>query len=402
MEPIPSLPVLAKREEVLEYTLKHFDLSPAAYPFDEQRIRKIEHRREQLEGQLFFDYMLDQAGIAQPAKVFPPKSVKVFKYLVEEILNSEWPSLDDYSQETVKSHVRVKRTCLIYYLLAWWGTERSGSYADDQRLSNQFAELTYAYFNLDNGNAVSVTHKIFQALSIATDGDPSELILRYARMAKPPLNSTDLVKTYLTALAKVNFVDAWAYQRGEDGEARDMLLASILKAILSPRPIRKALHILTALPLQHYEREFIHRWALEPPTSVSESALAHLHSLLTLRLTQEGDYTSAVQLNRQFHQYGEKLKSEKKRTPRVAHDPDASLEPGMIVSKKAEEWREILREAVALLPIEHRRVLESKINESDVSIGMFPGLQSTVPEPVPAENNNGMDMSWDSIVIVEP
>jgi hypothetical protein len=52
----------------------------------------------------------------------------------------------------------IKRTCLIYYFLAWWGDRRHIKYSDDERISTQFAELTHAYYFLDNGDTlVSVT-----------------------------------------------------------------------------------------------------------------------------------------------------------------------------------------------------------------------------------------------------
>ncbi|KAG8784641.1 hypothetical protein FRC20_004920 [Serendipita sp. 405] len=405
--------VPTKKERVLAETLERFDLRPQAFPFDEKRIRKIEERRQQLEGKLFFDYLLEQAGIVQPTKIFPPKSIKVFKHLVEEILNSQWPSNHDAFHDASRMRrefgIGLMRTCLIYYLLAWWGTDRLESYSDHHRLPTQFAELTHGYFLLDTGNArtatsllcsplieQSIPSKIFQALSIATDADPSVLVLRYARMAKAPLDSIDSVIIYVTALAKVNFVEAWNYQRGENGDARSQLMSTILNAILTPRPIRTALHLLTALPLRGYERDFLHSWAVNPTPGVSEDALAHLHSALTLRLTQEGDYTAAVQLNREFHQYAHRLlNSDKKRSAGVGYDADALSQPATIISQKAQEWREILQEAIALLPIEHRRALESKMNETDISIGTLSGLSTTITIPAPIDN--GMEMSWENI-----
>jgi hypothetical protein len=66
-----------------------FDLSPGKFPFDERRITKIRERREQLNG-LFIDYMLTQAGIVAPAKVFPPTKPKELKSLIQSILTGEW------------------------------------------------------------------------------------------------------------------------------------------------------------------------------------------------------------------------------------------------------------------------------------------------------------------------
>ena len=75
---------------VVANTLSLFDLSASSFPFSSKRIRKILERRKQLEGQLFVDLMLEQAGISSPERLFPPKDSNAFKTLVEEILMSDW------------------------------------------------------------------------------------------------------------------------------------------------------------------------------------------------------------------------------------------------------------------------------------------------------------------------
>lgn len=80
-------PTFAKR---LKETLGLFDLSPEKYPFNDRRIKKIIERRKQLRGQLFFDYLLQQAGISKPAKLFPPPTPRHFEILIREILSSDW------------------------------------------------------------------------------------------------------------------------------------------------------------------------------------------------------------------------------------------------------------------------------------------------------------------------
>jgi len=76
-----------------------------------------------------------------------------------------------------------------------------------------------------------MVEKVFHALSIATDADPSVLILRYARMAKPDLNSDEVLFRYVDALAKVNFIEAWSYQRSVSGR-QEKVLRAIFEAIL--------------------------------------------------------------------------------------------------------------------------------------------------------------------------
>jgi hypothetical protein len=67
---------------------------------------------------------------------------------------------------------------------------------------------------------------------MSTDADPSVLILRYARMAKPDLGNEEVLFRYVDALAKVNFNEAWSYQRTlVDGKRRD-ILGVIYEAIL--------------------------------------------------------------------------------------------------------------------------------------------------------------------------
>ncbi|KIM24827.1 hypothetical protein M408DRAFT_37047, partial [Serendipita vermifera MAFF 305830] len=122
----------------------------------------------------------------------------------------------------------IKRACLIYYLLAWWDNEAHLKYSENMRLASQFTELTHAHFLFDIGftaNAASLlctplitaepalVQKVFHALSISTDADPSVLILRYARMAKPELKPQEVLFSYVDALAKINFMEAWSYQR---------------------------------------------------------------------------------------------------------------------------------------------------------------------------------------------
>jgi len=74
----------------LKETLSLFDLSPGKFPFDERRVKKILERRKQLRGELFFDYLLQQAGISKPSRLFPPLNQKQFEVLIREILSSDW------------------------------------------------------------------------------------------------------------------------------------------------------------------------------------------------------------------------------------------------------------------------------------------------------------------------
>lgn len=68
---------------------------------------------------------------------------------------------------------------------------------------------------------------------------------------------------------------------------------------------------------------------------------------------------------------------------------DARSRPGMIIAQKAEESREMLRESVSLLPLEHRRQLESQLSDG--------GLSATASFANPNTSNSGMEMSWEAV-----
>ncbi|PVF93680.1 hypothetical protein CPB86DRAFT_789878 [Serendipita vermifera] len=411
-------------------TLSLFDLSPSKFPFDERRITKIRERRKQLNGTLFIDYMLSQAGIVEPTKVFPPTNPEELKFLITSVYNGEWglarsANVNEWSQDTATSTrekdltAGIKRACVVYYLLAWWEDRPNLRYSEQQRISSQFVELTHAYFLMDIGNTAGATsllctplitpepvlsEKIFQTLALAADADPNVLILRYARMAKPPLASETVLTLFVTALAKVNFVEAWNHQRTYEEDLRKDLLKVIFSAILSPRLHKKALHLLSSVPLQPLERDFLHKYALNPmplgpktPLEMHESSLAALQSLIILRLTQEGDYTTAVRLNREFSQQADNILNgtDSIQVFFTRSELDhKNYRPGFTLAQKAEEWREMLRESIALLPLEHRRVLESKLNEGGPSAtSSFANPSKGTQQPA----NGGMEMSWETV-----
>lgn len=179
----PAVTFAAKLAE----TLKLFDLSPSKFPFDDRRVKKILERRKQLRGELFFDYLLQQAGISKPTRIFPPLNPKQFEVLIREILSSDWgitgkacrsiaskrklkgtmvfaeigglsQEVNEYSQETAATRNAhrnlqsgIKRACLIYYLLAWWDDEPHLKYSEEMRLASHFTELTHAHFLFDIG-----------------------------------------------------------------------------------------------------------------------------------------------------------------------------------------------------------------------------------------------------------
>lgn len=143
------------------------------------------------------------------------------------------------------------------------------------------------------------------------------------------------------------------------------------------------------LPLTLSERDFLHEYAVRPPPEIPEHSVSALHSLIILRLTVEGDYSTAVKINREFSQYGERLLNSASMEESRSFSMDARSRPGMLIAQKAEESREMLRESVSLLPLEHRRQLESQLSDG--------GLSATASFANPNMSNNGMEMSWEAI-----
>jgi hypothetical protein len=75
--------------------------------------------------------------------------------------------------------------------------------------------------------------KVLQALSLAEN--PSPLIVKYVRTAKPQLSQPDDIDIYTLALAEMNFFEAWLFQRSfpESSPTRPRLLTKILDWSLS-------------------------------------------------------------------------------------------------------------------------------------------------------------------------
>lgn len=75
--------------------------------------------------------------------------------------------------------------------------------------------------------------KIMQALSLSED--PSPLIVKYVRTAKPPLMEPDDIDMYALALADSSLWDAWQFQRTfpDSSDTRSRLLHKLLQWCLS-------------------------------------------------------------------------------------------------------------------------------------------------------------------------
>lgn len=73
-----------------------------------------------------------------------------------------------------------------------------------------------------------------QAIHLCRTVDPAILIHRYVTMAKPNLDSHHIIREiYARALARVNFVDAWLFQRSYVGDQEERTRESLVVVILN-------------------------------------------------------------------------------------------------------------------------------------------------------------------------
>jgi len=113
-----------------------FDFSRS--PFTPEHVEEILTRRSLMQDELFIDYMLRNAGIEKPTKLFPPAS----KEMVRETLT--------VVKDAGISSIRLE--CIVYYLLSWWNDGCHDNFCVNKRIPSGFAELTYAYYLFDSGD----------------------------------------------------------------------------------------------------------------------------------------------------------------------------------------------------------------------------------------------------------
>ncbi|KAH7923444.1 hypothetical protein BV22DRAFT_1068756 [Leucogyrophana mollusca] len=348
---------------------------PEDFPWTAQKSREIENRRAHMTDVLIFDVLLIRGGIRQPDMYYPPGDGSSLQRLLETIQHSTYDSL--------------KKDCLVYILLKWYQDGRESRFQEDRCIPPQFVALGDAYWHLDTGvhvaKAVSIlsdarlnrdyASKILQALSLSEN--PSPLIVKYVRTAKPPLTEPDDINMYTLALAESSLWEAWQYQRifPETTETRPRLINKILEWCLSPKPRPEPLTHLVAFPLSDYEQTLVHKYALHPPRELPLSSVAIIQDLVCLRLIQSGEHVAAIKLDRQFS----------------AASHGASSE----ALKAAQERRQMLDEIAVTMPDAERRLLETELQTQSQ------GLSA----PLPTGNKFGksrapmadLSMSWEEV-----
>jgi hypothetical protein len=207
--------------------------------------------------------------------LYPPSDLLSLRRLLSSIQSSSFDKL--------------KKDSLLYYLLLDSSSSaargqgelegRVKSFEKKRLLPSQFVRLTKGYWCLDNGlpevrlpflyqptwhrhhvqlvrrrglrrhplflhrYQLAITH--LTSLSLSTDFIPKiiqtlhsstspTLVLRFLRLAKPPIDSRELIFIKLDVLARTSVREAWLYMRSsEQGQQRKEMMAKIFECVLT-------------------------------------------------------------------------------------------------------------------------------------------------------------------------
>ncbi|KAG1748274.1 nuclear pore complex assembly-domain-containing protein [Suillus paluster] len=346
------------------------------FPWTTTRSAEIESRRAQMADILIFDVLLIRGGIRQPDMLYPPTDLHSLHRLLDVINGSSYDSL--------------KKDCLVYILLKWFQDGREATFAEERCIPPQFVSLADAYWHLDTGihveKAVSIlsdarlnrdyASKIMQALSLSEN--PSPLIVKYVRTAKPPLVEPDDIDMYALALANSSLWDAWQFQRTfpDSSDTRSRLLHKLLEWCLSPKPRPGPLAQLVAFPLSSMEQSLLHAYALKPPHDLPSASIAIAQDLVCVRLVQSGDFAAAIKLDRQFSVAGS---------------------AGTEVVKAARERKKMMDDILANMTYVERTSLENELGQPSTLVpAPMPQLAKPAP-PKPRAPLGDLSMSWEEI-----
>ncbi|KAG2354071.1 nuclear pore complex assembly-domain-containing protein [Suillus spraguei] len=350
--------------------------TPHEFPWTTTRSAEIESRRAQMADVLIFDVLLIRGGIRQPDMLYPPTDLHSLRRLLDAINDSSYDSL--------------KKDCLVYILLKWFQDGREAVYAEEKCIPPQFVSLADAYWHLDTGihveKAVSIlsdarlnrdyASKIMQALSLSDD--PSPLIVKYVRTAKPPLMEPDDIDMYALALANSSLWDAWQFQRTfpDSSDTRTRLLNKLLGWCLSPKPRSGPLAQLVAFPLSPLEQSLLHTYALKPPHDIPAASIAIVQDLVCVRLVQSGEHLAAIKLDRQL---------------------SAAGCAGIEVVKAGRERKKIMDDIFGNMTFVERMTVEVLLNQPST---LPPAPTPRVAKPVlpkPRAPLGDLSMSWEEI-----
>ncbi|WVQ71842.1 hypothetical protein IAR50_001384 [Cryptococcus sp. DSM 104548] len=396
--------------------LRHFDISASPW-IDDSVAGTIEQRRQSSPGEkLFYDRLLEIAGIDGPS-VYPPRNPADIRRLLHSINSTD---LD-----------RLKKDCYFYYLLKDYDAQpqaaeingdgegeemdldgaalvrscdgRAEEFAKKRCMPSQWRLFIDGYWALDHWlwedavgslsdpsiSEINFIPEIVQALSSSVS--PSNLsssllhsLLLTTQTQLPygtPENEMSVVATASAASLSEAFT---VIRRAPDAQNQSQLREAVwCWALGAPRtlcgegshPVQpKALKELLHIPLLPAEETHLVDFLSRPPRTISTPAVSQLHDLVTLRLIHQGHYSQALQLDKQLA--GSAGKQEDK-----------------------ERRREIVRGFIAVLPEVHRRVLMADLesgagkqgmvngNTEDVNIGWAQAdgiVDAPAPVPIPA------------------
>ncbi|KAL1720616.1 nuclear pore complex assembly-domain-containing protein, partial [Schizophyllum commune] len=257
----------------------------------------IEQRRAALNDVLLFDILLTSGGIRAPDTLYPPSDVQGLSRLLHAIEGSKYD--------------RLKKNCLVYFLLKWHKDEREKGFAEEKSIMPQFVALADAYWYLDSGYNVAraisnlsdprlnrdYASKIMQAIDLE---NKPQLIVKYVRCAQPLLTEPDDIDLYTICLAEGSLLDAWQFIRTFHDRTRARLLEKLLRWT-NPAAIRpEALSQLLSIPLTKADEDMLQNLCTNAPSWLKPPALYVLQDLACTRLVQVGRHVDAINLDRRF------------------------------------------------------------------------------------------------------
>lgn len=332
---------------------KYFTRSSTLFPWTVAVREQIETRRAKLSDCLLFDSLLRLGRISDPASLYPPADTEGLRRLVNAIRNCSWD--------------RLKRDCLLYYLLLFYQDTRADEFAYERVVPPPFLGVASAYWCLDNTTdiprAISYlsdarvqrndVSKIMEALSL--ESKANSYIRQYVRTVRPHLMAPKDINIYVIALADSSLLEAWQYQRSflSQSEMRDTMIRKILQWMLTPEPRPVPLTQLLSFPLNSFEEAILQDFCLRPPENVPAKSIPIIQDLICVRLVRAGNYATAIKLDRQFS------------AGVLGHH----VEGDSVAQKMARERRKMLDELLSLMPEIERQILEEELEALSLGKG---------------------------------
>ncbi|BFZ60837.1 hypothetical protein YB2330_001889 [Saitoella coloradoensis] len=247
----------------------YFALDPnLPYYYPKSTILDVRHRRDTLDGKLFFDLLLAEvAELSNASKLYPPKNTGELRDLYNAILTSEKLDL-------------LKKHSFYYYILKDWNAETE--FARAMLIPPHWCRLMDAYWYLDqmdfplaliNLSAPSLnpnfSDKIVTTLAVHA---PPVVAVTFVQVAEPALENTDVIKAYMSALSRTSVEAAFAYQRTLPPDLRETLFADLLHLCLEYKS-GASLAQLVRLPLDAIEEDILTKTYSQSASELAKETL---------------------------------------------------------------------------------------------------------------------------------